>query len=67
MDNLMLLKTRIDLARNEIITPKVNIKLAFKESSREIETHTIDGLCEQIIKIKICNIENGNAIVPKIR
>jgi hypothetical protein len=41
MDNLKLLESKIDLARDELITPKVKFNLSFKDTNKEMESHNI--------------------------
>nr|CAH7755026.1 unnamed protein product [Callosobruchus chinensis] len=67
LDNLKLLNSNIDLQKNLLVTPRVHIPLQYhKINSTNIFTNFITILprSEQVIKIKVKNLDNGHAIIP---
>nr|CAH7733080.1 unnamed protein product [Callosobruchus chinensis] len=67
LDNLKLLNSSIDLHKNLLITPRVHIPLQYhKVNSTNISTNfiNISPRSEQVIKIKVKNVDNGHAIIP---
>jgi len=64
LDNLKLLKSVIDLNKNFLITPKTKIPIHYRDTNENTPCYTIDGKCERIIKVKINNVTNGEAIMP---
>uniref|UniRef100_A0A0A9YJ44 RNA-directed DNA polymerase n=1 Tax=Lygus hesperus TaxID=30085 RepID=A0A0A9YJ44_LYGHE len=66
LDNLKILKANIDLNSNYLKTPKLNIPLLYLGTD-SAETYTVDARTIQQIKIRIRNLENGDAILPYMR
>nr|CAH7755991.1 unnamed protein product [Callosobruchus chinensis] len=67
LDNLKLLNSNIDLQKNLLVTPRVHIPLQYhKINSTNISINFITILprSEQVIKIKVKNVDNGHAIIP---
>nr|CAH7754481.1 unnamed protein product [Callosobruchus chinensis] len=67
LDNLKRLNSNIDLQRNLLVTPRVHIPLQYhKINSTNTSTNFITILprSEQVIKIKVKNVDNGHAIIP---
>nr|CAH7712624.1 unnamed protein product [Callosobruchus chinensis] len=67
LDSLKLLNSNIDLQKNLLVTPRVHIPLQYhKINSTNISTNFITILprSEQVIKIKVKNVDNGHAIIP---
>lgn len=64
LDNLKLISANVDLKNNILITPKCQIKLCYYKVGQSLPKVTIHPRSEQIIKLKVKNVENGDAILP---
>lgn len=66
LDNLKILKASIDLANNVMKTPKIEIPLSYL-GTNAAELHLIDARSVRQIKVRIKNLENGDAVLPYMR
>lgn len=64
LDNLKIIKASVDLNENVLRTPNLSIQLLFNNSLDTIESFNIDARSIQQVRIKVSNIENGEAILP---
>lgn len=64
LDNLKLLDAKIDLVKNELVTPNVSIKIHYLSSTPEVNNIEIEARSEQVAKINIKNIKDGDVIIP---
>lgn len=66
IDCLKILKASVDLNKNVLRTPKIEIPLNYLNTN-EAELHLIDSRTVQQVKIRVKNIENGDAVLPYMR
>lgn len=66
IDNLALLKASVDLQKNTIKTPRIEIPLNFHNINNSLNLITIEPHCEQVIKINIKNVKDGEILIPCI-
>lgn len=64
LDCLQQLNAVIDLTNDKLILPNTKIDLMYKILENSINTSAIKPLTDQVIKIKIKNIENGTGVIP---
>lgn len=67
IDNLKNLKANISLTRNELVTPNAITPLKFLNTQEKHLSLSLAGNSEQIIKIPIQNLKEGNGIIPNIK
>lgn len=67
LDNLKILKASIDLENNSLKTPKIEVPLNYLPAQITESQLLIEARSIQQIKLKIDNIENGEAVLPYTR
>lgn len=64
MDNLKLLKASVDLNKDLLVTPNIKIRINYHSSPPSTNCVIVQPRSEQVIKINIQNIKEGDVIVP---
>jgi len=69
LDNLQLIKAKVDFLENTLITPRLSIPLLYSfplanKSSKSDESFLIEARSIQQIRINVSNVNNGEAIIP---
>lgn len=68
IDNLTLLGANVNLNKNILSTPETEIKLLYHNiMSHNTNCIELQPRCEQVIKINIKNLKNGNGILPHMK
>lgn len=67
MDTLQSLGITIDLANNILKNSSTEIKLQLRDANSELYRMEIYPECEQVIELRVKNIQNGDVIIPKIK
>lgn len=63
LDNLKILKAKLDFETGYLITPNAKIKLQYQIIKNQINSVTIEPRVEKVIKVRT-SIQNGEIIIP---